>query len=216
MHVATGAPPGRGSKPRAPGITVPEELKRRLASWIDLEQLGVDGLWLWLRDILPLLPGRDASSRRRSMGNPGAPNLVRELHRRLVDHSRDRSRLAVILEQYARDNQTLARRLAALEAALRDVERDADRSGDPHPLSRDVGPVPARKPAGRDAMAGTGTGSRTVRPTGPMSRRRVDPSVRGQTAMRWPYSDVRAERAFGSWVFPVQLEAPSGLRSGPA
>lgn len=47
---------------------------------------------------------------------------VRELRQRLVVYAREHSRLSVVRDHYARDNQVLARRLKALEAALRTLE----------------------------------------------------------------------------------------------
>jgi len=103
-------------------LSVPEELQRRLLPWVDVAEVGTDGLWAWLGTVLPLLP--------RPTGAPAdaeppevPPARMRELARDLVDCAREQSRLHVTAEQYFRENQLLARRLRALEAALSTRER---------------------------------------------------------------------------------------------
>jgi hypothetical protein len=102
-------------------FAMPADLRRQLADWIDVDEVGADGFWLWFRAVLPLLPGREAAGAEPLSANQ--PDRVRELARDLVDCARDRARLTVFAERYYRDNQLLARRLRALEAALRTFER---------------------------------------------------------------------------------------------
>lgn len=155
---------GKGRKEGPSGTVVPEDLQRRLAGWIDVEQLGADGLWLWLREVLPLLPNPEGAPSVPSPPGDPAPEQVRQLQRRLIDHARDRTRLAVICEQYARDNQVLARRLTALEASLREIEREGGRVEIPD-LAGGAGPVLRRGGRAR-------TGSRRSRT--PASGRATD------------------------------------------
>ena len=97
-------------------LLVPDDLQRRLAPWIDLREVGTDGLWLWLGTVLPLLP-RPADPGPAS----GARDRLREVARDLVDCARERARLTVMCDRYYRDNAVLAQRVRALEATLRTV-----------------------------------------------------------------------------------------------
>lgn len=95
---------------------VPEPLRSRLARWIDVSEVGQAGFWRWLETVLPALPspsGADSTSAARPEST-----RVRELARDLVDCAGDRARLTVMGDRYFRDNQVLAVRLKALEAAL--------------------------------------------------------------------------------------------------
>jgi hypothetical protein len=100
-------------------LAIPPDLRRRLAPWVNVDEVGAEGFWLWLRAILPLLPSPDSSAK--GVILVGGPRLeeVRELQQRFVVYARELSRLTVIGDQYARDNLALTRRLKALEAALR-------------------------------------------------------------------------------------------------
>ncbi len=96
---------------------IPPDIERRLTTWIDLEEVGADGFWLWFRAVLPLLPNpTDRSESGFRTTDPQAE------HRRLVEYARDRARLSVICEQYARENHILARRVRVLDGALRTLE----------------------------------------------------------------------------------------------
>jgi inner membrane protein len=110
-------PPRKRSAAVPEPFEVPPDLRRRLAQWIDVDEVGADGFWLWFRALLPLLltPSEPAGSGFRATDE-------REEHRRLVQYARDRARLSVICDQYARENQILARRIRALEGALRAFE----------------------------------------------------------------------------------------------
>ena len=110
-------PPRKRAATEAEPFDVPPDLRRRLSHWIEVDEVGADGFWLWFRAVLPLLP---------TPGEPAASGFrqtdEREEHRRLVEYARDRARLSVICEQYARENQILTRRIRALEGALRTLE----------------------------------------------------------------------------------------------
>jgi hypothetical protein len=117
------AKPKRSSDEGPRELEIPPDLRRRLARWIDVEEVGRDGFWLWLRAVLPLLPDPDAPTSKSAGPNTTPDDRIRELATSLVDCARDRARLTVVAGQYVRDNQALVRRLKALEAALRTFER---------------------------------------------------------------------------------------------
>ena len=106
---------------RDPGPAVPPELREQLRRWIDIDEVGAEGLWLWLERVLPLLPAPHRVSRVMREAKPGeaAPDRVQELARDLVDCAADRAKLTVNGQRYYADNQLLARRVKALEAVLR-------------------------------------------------------------------------------------------------
>jgi len=115
---------GAGSRKKGDGrpsgeFAVPPDLRHRLATWIDVDAVGADGFWLWLGTVLPLLPGTTTTGA--GPGSAIAPHeqRLRELARDLVDCARERTHLHVLCEQYYTDNQSLSRRVKALEAALR-------------------------------------------------------------------------------------------------
>ncbi|HTZ61788.1 MAG TPA: hypothetical protein VMC82_04010 [Thermoplasmata archaeon] len=104
-------------------LTIPADIRHRVKDWVNVDEVGSEGFWLWLGAVLPLLPppgtvGSDARSSERS-----ASERVRELARDLVDLARDRARLTVECERYYHDNQALARRVKALEGALKTFEK---------------------------------------------------------------------------------------------
>jgi hypothetical protein len=111
--------PRKKDEVRPGELAIPADLRRRLAAWVDVEEVGLEGFWLWLRAILPLLPTPAPNERAPFLMNVSRTDNVRELQQRLVVYARENSRINVICGQYARDNQILARRLKALEAALR-------------------------------------------------------------------------------------------------
>jgi hypothetical protein len=103
-------------------LAIPADLRRRLTAWVDVEEVGPEGFWLWLRAILPLLPAPVPTARASVLMNGPRTENVRELQQRLVVYAREHSRLHVLCDECTRDNQILARRLKALEAALRTFE----------------------------------------------------------------------------------------------
>jgi hypothetical protein len=115
--------PKKKDDPASWELLMPPDLRRRLAEWIDVDEVGADGFWLWFRAVLPLLPAREVSKVRGPSVGGSPPDRMRELARDLVDCARERARLTVIAEQYFRENQVLARRLKALEAVMRTFER---------------------------------------------------------------------------------------------
>jgi hypothetical protein len=99
-------------------LDLPADVRIALGAWLDVDGLDADVFWVWFRTVLPLLPrpgGEGAGPR--SAGRP-APERLRELAEDLVTCAQDRARLTVMSERYYRDNQSLARRVKALEAAL--------------------------------------------------------------------------------------------------
>ncbi len=132
---------------------MPPELRRRLRPWLDIDSVGPEGFWIWLRAVLPLLPRRDAGGLRLSRRSlPGTPH---PLEAEVAESARERTRLAVLCERYARDNDRLTRRLQAAESALRTLElAEATGAGTPEPgtgaAARRLS-VPAVAPAERRA-----------------------------------------------------------------
>ncbi len=109
-----------GGDPDAPEI--PGSLKEALRPWIDLDEVGLEGLLSWLESVVPLLPTSSRSGSERT----------RELARALAACGQDRARLNVAAAQYFRDNQALARRVKALESML--AQRGAPRDDAPVPV----------------------------------------------------------------------------------
>ncbi len=101
---------------------MPADLRRRLKSWVDVDEVGAEGLWLWLRAVVPLLPQPNGGPPRRGVLRGRAGPDSRELEQRLMVFARENSRLTVLCNQIARDNEVLARRLRAMEAAIRTLE----------------------------------------------------------------------------------------------
>jgi hypothetical protein len=113
---------GRAETPSNDGpFAVPASLRPRLAAWIDVEEVGQPGFWDWLETVLPALPS--PSTPDPETARPSESARVRRLARDLVDCARDRARLTVLGDRYFRDNQVLAIRLKALEAALETTRR---------------------------------------------------------------------------------------------
>ena len=113
------APPTAPVDP--PGI--PDTLKEALRPFVDVDEVGPEGLYRWLESVLPILAAATA---------PGARgDRVRELARALAACGQDRARLNMAAAQYFADNQALARRVKALEATLNDRGRAAPIAADP-------------------------------------------------------------------------------------
>ncbi len=106
-----------------PGFDLPPDLRRRLARWIDVDEVGPEGFWLWLAAILPLLPPPGSGAKGPPSAGRPPEERIRELAGDLVDCARERARLTILCERYFSDNQALSRRVKALEAALRTFEK---------------------------------------------------------------------------------------------
>jgi hypothetical protein len=105
----------RDSPPASSGAAaeLPEGLRVALRPWIDVEEVGLEGLWSWLESVLPLL----------ERSTDGRADRTRELARALADCGRDRARLNIAGARYFSDNQALARRVKSLEATLEQMAR---------------------------------------------------------------------------------------------
>ncbi len=123
-------------------LAIPPDLRRRLTAWVDVEEVGAEGFWLWLRAILPLLPTPALGEKPQVSLSGPRTDEVRELQQRLVVYAREHARLNVLCDQYTRDNDILSRRLKALEAVLRTFEMAGARVEIPE--DEDVGEVTNR------------------------------------------------------------------------
>ncbi len=116
------------AKPKKPGaragndLAIPPDLRRRLKSWIDVDEVGPAGFWIWLRAVVPLLPQPDRPSKRTADALGSPREMIRQLEQRLTIFAREQSRLSVLCDQALHDNELLVRRLRALEAALRTLQ----------------------------------------------------------------------------------------------
>ncbi|MGI0070787.1 MAG: hypothetical protein ACRECT_01740 [Thermoplasmata archaeon] len=104
-------------------LDMPEELRRRLAPWVDVAEGGPAVFWSWLETVLPALPAPGTAEPDPPARTSAPERRVRELAGRLIDCGGERARLTIACERYFRENALLARRLKALEAALATVER---------------------------------------------------------------------------------------------
>lgn len=137
-------------------LSIPFDLRRRLHEWIDVNEVGTEGFWIWLRAVVPLLPRPEPTGQGPVASDRRGSEQLQDLRRRLVFYAREHARLSVISDQRARDNQTLSRRLRALESALRTLELAGHRIDiPPDEGSTDVVPryLPARTRTGWRADA---------------------------------------------------------------
>lgn len=110
----------------------PPELRAALQPWVDLDAVGLPGLWVWLRTILPVIPtppARDARTTRTTR-DVGGERRVHDLARALVECAGDRARLNFRASEYYADNTVLARRIRALEGMLRARGREKEPAAD--------------------------------------------------------------------------------------
>ncbi len=114
---------------------LPGQLKELLRPWLDLDEVGLDGLTLFLQSVTPLLP-RPGNHSSNESPSPIEDRLTR-LARALAACASDRSRAHFQASEYFRENQILARRVKALEATLRTRKR-ADPSAEDAPLDPDA------------------------------------------------------------------------------
>lgn len=108
----------RKDRPAVGSVPMPADLRARLLPWIDVDDVGEDGFWLWLGTILPLLPDPD----RASESEPPHGRFPRPepgLAHAMTDCARERARLTVMCDALEAQNRRLLRRLKALEAAVR-------------------------------------------------------------------------------------------------
>jgi hypothetical protein len=110
---------GGGRSPRD-ALAPPAELRAALRPWINLDEVGLPGLWVWLRTVVPMLPAPSSAE-----ADPAGPHgtesggsRVHDLAKALVDCARDRARLNFQSYEYYSDNTVLARRIRALEGMV--------------------------------------------------------------------------------------------------
>jgi hypothetical protein len=114
-------------KPSLTDWAPPAEVRKRLLAWIDLEQVGAEGFWLWLETVLPSLPLPERGpAGSRTAAEPPEVRL-RQIARDLADCARDRARLTIAASHYYQDNFILALRVKALEAGLAQLDRGRDK-----------------------------------------------------------------------------------------
>lgn len=109
--------------PRTSVIEVSDELKEALRPWVNVDEVGSDAFCVWLRSVLPLIS--PARTDRRGRPSSDLEGRVRELAAALAECSGDRARTHFQAAQYYRENQVLARRVKALEAALKVARQSA-------------------------------------------------------------------------------------------
>jgi len=103
----------------------PKELVARLRPWLDLDEVGPDGFHQWLSSIVPLLPAGRSGPRTSGDATEGR---IRELSQALTAAAGEAAQAHFQAATYFRENQTLARRVLALESILRTQGRPASRS----------------------------------------------------------------------------------------
>ncbi len=120
---ASNVGPARGARAAGPEAAAlpPPEVRAELRPWVDVDAVGLPGLWVWLRTVLPLLPPPSApgSAARGPVWEHGGADRVRDLAEALVQCAGDRARLNFRASEYYVDNTVLARRVRALEGMLR-------------------------------------------------------------------------------------------------
>ena len=96
------------------------DLKAALAPWIDLDEVGPEGLRSWLLTVVALLPrGSRDPILDRDVSRGSLEERVTVLARALADCASDRARKNFQASEYFRENRLLARRVKALEAMIR-------------------------------------------------------------------------------------------------
>ncbi len=120
---ASGAAPGPVSlpgRPRRP-LELTDELRAALLPWIDLDEVGPEGLRGWLLTIVALVPrprrGDHVIDRDDSRGSP--EERLTKLAHALADCAGDRAVKNFQASEYFRENRVLAVRNKALEAIVR-------------------------------------------------------------------------------------------------
>jgi hypothetical protein len=113
------APRRSGGEEARRDIVIPGDVRRRLSAWIDIDEVGVEGFWTWLRGVLPLLPISGRGAKADWPAIPDRGEEFRELRRRVAEYARDWARLMVICEERSRECEVLSRRVMALESDMR-------------------------------------------------------------------------------------------------
>ncbi len=110
---------GEKLTPPIENLVVPPSLIVRLRPWIDVEEVGDEGFWLWLGSVLPLLPqpADGQLSKRSLLSRRRTP--YGDLARLLSQAARERARVSVMLDRVEVQNRRMLVRIRSLEAALR-------------------------------------------------------------------------------------------------
>ncbi len=126
-----------GGRPQgsAAFLELDDDLREALMPWIDLSEVGAVGLRAWIHGILPVLPRPTPGGNPldRDVSHGSMEERLTALAQSLSECASDRARAHFQASEYFRENRALARRLLALEAALR---TSAGAGGD-DPLVRD-------------------------------------------------------------------------------
>jgi hypothetical protein len=120
---AGGSPVDRDSdRPRSRGsLDLTDELRAALRPWIDLDEVGPEGLRSWLLSIVTLVPRPSAGDHviDRNVAHGTLEERLDALAHALADCASDRARKNFQAAEYFRENRVLARRLKAVEAMIR-------------------------------------------------------------------------------------------------
>jgi hypothetical protein len=122
----TGATPPDWRKTVPHGeLEPPQELRDAIRPWVDLDEVGLPGLWLWLLTVLPLLPPPPTPEADTPVSRAESGEVrVHQLAKALVDCATHRARLNFQASEYYVDNALLARRVRALEGMLRSTGKE--------------------------------------------------------------------------------------------
>lgn len=127
--------PSASSTSGPPAVALTDELRTILLPWVDLAEVGTDGLAAWLRSVLPLIPIPGAVSLEgRDLSRGSLEKRLTRLAQALADSAADRARAHFQASEYFRENRVLVRRIKALEAIAR---TQAKSEGRPDPVPPD-------------------------------------------------------------------------------
>jgi len=104
--------------------TPPTEVRKHIRPWVEVDEVGPQGFWVWLESLLPVLPlpERGSPSARTAAESPEV--RLRQVARDLSHCASERARLTTVAAQYYQDNFVLALRVKALEAGLAQIDRE--------------------------------------------------------------------------------------------